>query len=131
MKKVDKKWWKQETKKYKFSPSKVRLIGNNQYILSNASKFRIVSITTPGGFSGKYIIDGYVDGDWKFIKNTWVTYSTPDNKWHRDYENAYNRCKKIARKFPEIKMKNLIMESGVASMMYGSTGYKKVELKDI
>jgi len=127
MNKVDKSWWRQHSKKYCFNVKNVRM--NNEYLLNNATKWRIVVIKLP--CSKCYIIEGCVNDEWKFLKGTDVTFSTPDNHWYRDCENAYNRCKKIARKFPEIKMNSLIFESSYASMKYGSTGYKNVELKDL
>ena len=127
--KVDKKWWRNETKWFKFSPKKIRWITSNENLLKNATKWRIVSVDLP--FGKCYIIEGYINNEWKFLLNTDVHYSTDDCHMSRNYENAYNRCKKLARKFPEIKMNNLIKESGMASMIYGSTGYKKVGLRDI
>lgn len=129
----DKKWWRSETKYYKFNPKLVR--DRNQDIFHNATKFRIVTIDTPGT-SKYYILEGYVQkdvtpGEWKIIKGTDVMYSHDKCHWYRNCENAYNRCKKLARKFPEIKMNKLIYESGLASMMYGSTGYKTINIKDL
>ena len=130
MNKVDKSWWRQYSKKYCFNVKNVRR--NNEYLLNNATKWRIVTISLKHTGSGMYIIEGFVDNEWKFLKGTDVMYSTPNNHWYRNYENAYNRCKKIARKFSEIKMNSLIFESAYASMKYGAIGYKNdVELKDL
>ena len=130
MNRVNKAWWRSETKYYKFSPTRVRFISSNEELLANATKWRIVAVTVRSN-AGYYIIEGYMNGEWKFLKNTDVHYSTPRYKWFRDCENAWNRCKKIARKFPEIKMNDLIKESGIASLMYGSSGYKTVNIEDI
>lgn len=127
MNKVDKSWWRQYTKKYCFNVKNVRK--NNEYLLKNATKWRIVSIDTL--CSSRYIIEGLIDNEWKILKGTDVIYSTENNHWYRNYENAYNRCKKLARKFSEIKINDLIKESAFASMKYGVTGYKYIELKDL
>lgn len=133
MNKVDKSWWRCHSKRYCFNAKNVKDI--NSDIFNNATKYRIVVITTPGD-AKYYIIEGYVNNEWKLIKGTSVMFSSDKCHWYRNYENAYNRCKKIARKFPEIKMKDLIYESGYASMIYGNAiiypnGYKCVELNEI
>lgn len=133
MNKIDKKWWRKETKSYKFSPKNIRNIQSNENLLKNATKWRIVSIGVKNTYK-YYIIEGFINGEWKFLKGTEVMYSTPYNHWYRNCENAYNRCKKLARKFPEIKINDLIKYSGMASMVYGSIpgGYKNnIDLKEL
>ena len=127
MNKVDKSLWRQYTKKYCFNVKNVRK--NNEYLLKNATKWRIVSINTL--CSSRYIIEGLINNEWKILKGTDVIYSTENNHWFRNCENAYNRCKKLARKFSEIKINDLIYESALASMKYGATDYKYIELKDL
>jgi hypothetical protein len=97
----------------------------NEQTLHDASKYRIIPFHT--SHYSCYLIEACIIEDitpdkqrWVPLLNTAVVYSTKNNKYYRNMENAWNRCKKIARKFPEIKMNKLICESGYAAMKYGS-----------
>ena len=75
--------------------------------------------------NSKYcVIEGWLDGKWHFLKGTDVLYSTPENHWFRDYKNAYNRCAKLARKFPEIGIHKLLFFSDCANYDYRLTDYR-------
>lgn len=122
--------YRRVAKSNNFSPSLCRKLGDNEYILQNATAYRIIPVWTPSK-SGYYVIEANVDGEWKFLQGTCVKYSRPENKWFRNYDNAFNRCKKIARKFPEIKMNKLIHESGYAGYLYGHEDPKTIELEEL
>ena len=47
MNKVNKRWWRKETKYYKFSPKNIINTPSNEDLLKNATKWRIVSIELP------------------------------------------------------------------------------------
>lgn len=122
MNKVDKKYWRKLTKRYCFSAKKVRR--NNEYLLNHAAFWRIVSIGIKNVNSKYCVIEGWLDGKWHFLKGTDVLYSTPENHWFRDYKNAYNRCVKLARKFPEIGIHKLLFLSDCASYDYRLVDYR-------
>lgn len=102
----------------------------NYRLLRDATKYRIVVFKTT--HYDCYLIEGYdpikvngveIGGTWKPIRGTAVPFKNEKQNYFRDYENAWNRCKKIARKFEQISMSDLIKQSGIASMKYGSISY--------
>lgn len=102
----------------------------NYRLLRDATKYRIVVFKTK--YYDCYLLEAYdpnyingvdICGEWKPVRGTVVPFMDEKQNYFRDYENAYNRCKKIAKKIEGISINDLIKESCIASLKYGYTGY--------